>query len=183
MVKARGERLTPKVLAHYLDHYLIMLQLLWLCSFTHLRRPRPLPKFHQFFDVPPKTPPQNFITICSLNFLSNVVQKQTDRQVDKCNSTKNITSLFAKEVIRPFDYILKPQPMQTSSPLTARLIMFFRLQLILATLRHDVTCFVLFSSVSVRVRCRIQNWSKLQLCGCFATHCESVFFNSISSLP
>ena len=68
------------------------------CSFTHLRIPRSLPKFNQFFIVLPRTPlyypgPLRKISSQSVhNFLSNVVHRKTNK------ATKNITS-FAKEVI------------------------------------------------------------------------------------
>ena len=58
MLSLGGQRLTPKVLDHYLHHDLLMLQLLcFVCSFIHLRRPRSPLKFYQFFLVLPRTPP------------------------------------------------------------------------------------------------------------------------------
>ena len=59
MLSLGGERLTLKVLDHYLHHDLGMVPLLWwgFCSFTHLRTPRSPPKFNQFFIVLPRTPP------------------------------------------------------------------------------------------------------------------------------
>ena len=59
MLSLGGERLTPKLLDHYLYNDLGMLPLLWgfFCSFTHLRIPKSLPKFTQIFIVQPKTPP------------------------------------------------------------------------------------------------------------------------------
>ena len=102
MLSLGGERLTPKVLNHYLHHDLGMQQL--LCYFyAHLL-------ILEYSDHQ-----QNLISsslyypgalrkISSQsvhNFLSNVVYSQTDRQT---NTTKNITS-FAKEVKIAMSYI------------------------------------------------------------------------------
>ena len=60
-----SDRLTPKILDHYLHHNLFMLQLLWcfFCSFTHHKRQTSPPNFSQFFIISPRTLPENFIHI------------------------------------------------------------------------------------------------------------------------
>ena len=88
------ERLTPKVLDHYLHHDLVMLQLVcFFCSFTHLRRSRSPPKFNQFFIVLSRTlptpPPIKFHP--SLFIIFGVMFPQIDRQTN-IHATKNITS-------------------------------------------------------------------------------------------
>ena len=66
MLSLCGERLTSKVLDHYLHHDLIMLQLVFFGSFTHLRRPRSPPKFNVLHcttqDISIKFHPNPFIT-------------------------------------------------------------------------------------------------------------------------
>ena len=59
MLSLASERLTPKVLDHYLHHDLVMLPLLcrFYCSFTHPRIPRSPWKLNQFFIVLPRTLP------------------------------------------------------------------------------------------------------------------------------
>ena len=96
MLSLGGERLTPKVLDHYLHHDLAMLPLL-RCLFTHLLILE-YPDHHQnLFSSSLYYPgPLHKISSQSVhNVLSNVVHRQTDRQT---NATKNITS-FTKEVI------------------------------------------------------------------------------------
>ena len=56
MLSLGVERLTPKVLNHYLHHDLGMQQLLW-CFFTHRRISRSPPKFNQFFIILLRTTP------------------------------------------------------------------------------------------------------------------------------
>ena len=60
-----GDRLSAKILDHYLHHNLFMLQLLWwfFCSFTYHKRQTSPPNFSQFFIIPPRTLPENFMHI------------------------------------------------------------------------------------------------------------------------
>ena len=99
MLSLGGERLTPKVLDHYLHHDLGMLPLLW-CLFAHLLILE-YPDHHQNLISSSLYYPGLLHKMSSQsvhNFLSNVVHRQTNKQTDKqTNATKNITS-FAKEV-------------------------------------------------------------------------------------
>ena len=95
MLNLGGERLTLKVLDHYLHHGLGMLPLLW-CYFAHLlilEYPDHHPNLISSSLYYPG--PLHKISFQSVHtFLSNVVHRQTD---EPTNATKNITS-FAKEV-------------------------------------------------------------------------------------
>ena len=80
MLSLRGERLTPKVLDHYLYHNLVMLLLLWHLFFAHLLILEYL-DHHQNFISSSLYYPGLLHKISSqsiLNFLSNV-HKQTDK--------------------------------------------------------------------------------------------------------
>ena len=102
MLSLGGERLTPKVLNHYLHHDLGMQQL--LCYFyAHLlileysdHQQNLISSSLYYPGALRKISSQSVHT-----FLSNVVYSQTDRQT---NTTKNITS-FAKEVKIAMSYI------------------------------------------------------------------------------
>ena len=90
MLSLGGERLTPKVLDHYLHCNLVMLQLLW-CIFAHLLILDNL-DHHQnlmFFIVPSR--PLHTISAQSIqNFLSNVVHKQTNKQTNQRYQKHNL---------------------------------------------------------------------------------------------
>ena len=95
MLSLGGERLTPKVLNHYLHHDLGMQQLLWY-FFGHLLIVE-YPDHHQSLinsSLYYLWPLRKISSQSVHNFLSNVIQRQTDRQT---NTTNNITS-FAKVV-------------------------------------------------------------------------------------
>ena len=96
MLSLGGERLTPKVLNHYLHPDLGMQQLLW-CFFAHLLIVE-YPDHHQSLinSLLYYLGPLRKISSQSVhNFQSNDVQRQTDRQT---NTTNNITS-FAKNLL------------------------------------------------------------------------------------
>ena len=96
MLSLGGERLTPKVLNHYVHPDLGMQQLLW-CFFVHLLTVE-YPDHHQSLinSLLYYLGPLRKISSQSVhNFQSNVVQRQTDRQT---NTTNNITS-FAKNLL------------------------------------------------------------------------------------
>ena len=96
MLSLDGERLTPKVLNHYLHHDLGMQQLLWWI-FAHWLILE-YPDHHQNIISSSLYYPRPLRKISSQsvhNFLSNVVHSLSDRQTNQ--TTKNITS-FAKEV-------------------------------------------------------------------------------------
>ena len=81
MLSRGGERLTPKVLNHYLHHDLGMLPLLW-CFFAHLLILE-YPDHHQNLIGSLLYNPRPLYQISSQsvhNFLSNVVHRQTDKQ-------------------------------------------------------------------------------------------------------
>ena len=107
MLSLAGERQTPKVLDHYLHHDLVMLLLLWRIFFAHLLILEYLDHHHNLIISILYYPgPLHKISSQSIhNVLSNVVPKQTNRQTDKPNATKNITS-FGKEVITTATTIL-----------------------------------------------------------------------------
>ena len=96
MLSFGGERLTPKVLNHYLHPDLDMQQLLW-CIFAHLLiveypdHQKSLINSLLYYLGPLRKISSQFVH----NFQSNVVQRQTDRQT---NTTNNITS-FAKNLL------------------------------------------------------------------------------------
>ena len=104
MLSLGGERLTPKVLDHYLHHDLGMLPLLW-CFCAHVLILK-YPDHHKNLINSSLYYPGSLHKISSQsvhNFFSNVVHKQTNRKANRqtnrqTNDTKNITS-FAKEVI------------------------------------------------------------------------------------
>ena len=129
MLSLVDERLTPKVLDHYLHHDLGMLPLLWwgiFCSFTHLRIPRSPPQFNQFIVLPRTL--HKILSQSVRNFLSNVDHKQTNRQT---KATKNITS-FAKEVM---DLLLWKD--------STILLKASFLELVITWISHNVPMFVL----------------------------------------
>ena len=98
MLSLGGERLTPKVLDHYLHLDQVVLQLLW-CLFAHLLILEYLDHLQNLIRSSLYYPePFHKISSQSIhNILSNV-HRQTDKQTDtQTNTTKNITS-FAKEV-------------------------------------------------------------------------------------
>ena len=81
-----GERLTPKVLDHYLHHDLGMLPLLW-CFFAHLLILE-YPDHHQNLISSSSYYPGSLHKIAFQsvhNFLSNVVHKQTNQHYQKHN--------------------------------------------------------------------------------------------------
>ena len=91
MLSLGGDRLTPKVLDHYIHHNLVMLLLLWhfFCSFTPLRINRSPPISNPFFIVLPG--PFHKISSQSIhNFLSNVFHKQTNRQTNQRYQKHNV---------------------------------------------------------------------------------------------
>ena len=94
MLSLADERLTLKVLDHYLYHDLVMLPLLWRC-FAHLLILEYVDHHHNFISyLLYYTGPRHKISSQSIhNVCSNAIQKQTDKQTLQ----KNITS-FAKEV-------------------------------------------------------------------------------------
>ena len=80
MLSLGGERLTPKVLDHYLHHDLGMLPLLW-CFFAHLLILE-YPDRHQNLISSSLYLPGPLHKISSKsvhNFLSNIVHRQTDK--------------------------------------------------------------------------------------------------------
>ena len=83
MLSLAGERLTPKVLDHYLHHDLVMLLLLWrFCA--HLLILKYLDHHQNLISSSLYYPGRLKISSLSINnFLSNVVHKQTDKQTDK----------------------------------------------------------------------------------------------------
>ena len=94
-LKKKKKKKKKKVLDHYLHHDLGMLPLLW-CFFAHLLILQ-YPDHHQNLissSLYYSGPVHKISSQSVHNFLSNVVQRQTNRQT---NATKNITS-FAKEV-------------------------------------------------------------------------------------
>ena len=84
MLSLGGERLTPKVLDHYLHHDLGMLRLLW-CLFDHLLILKYLDHHQNLISSSLHYPgPFHIISSQSVyNFLSNVVHRQTNKQTDK----------------------------------------------------------------------------------------------------
>ena len=84
MLSLGGERLTPKVLDHYLHRYLGILPLLW-CLFAHLLILE-YPDHHQnliSFSLYYPGPLHKISTQSVHNFVSNVVHRQTNKQTNK----------------------------------------------------------------------------------------------------
>ena len=91
MLSLGGERLTPKVLDHYLHHDLGILPLLWV-FFAHLLILE-YPDHHQNLISSPLYYPGPLHKISSQtvhNFLSNVVHRQTDRQTNQRYQKHNL---------------------------------------------------------------------------------------------
>ena len=84
MLSLGGERLTPKVLDHYLHPDQVVLQLLWRL-FAHLLILEYLDHLQNLISSSLYyLEPFHKISSESIhNFLSNVVHRQTDRQTDK----------------------------------------------------------------------------------------------------
>ena len=79
-----GEKLTPKVLDHYLHHDLVMLQLLWyvfadLLILEYLDHHQKLITSSLYH----LGPLHKISSQSTHNFVSNVLYKQTDRRTDK----------------------------------------------------------------------------------------------------
>ena len=91
MLSLCGERLTPKVLDHYLHHDLIMATAGAFCSFTPLRRPRSPPKFN-VLHCTTRTSEYNFIKIHSHLYLW--VMLFTNKHTDKPSLPKTQPPLF-----------------------------------------------------------------------------------------
>ena len=92
MLSLAGERLTPKVLDHYLHHDLVMLLLLWrffahLLILEYLDHHQNLISSLLYYQGPLHKLSSQFIH----TFLSNVVHKQTNRQTHKPKLPKTLT--------------------------------------------------------------------------------------------
>ena len=90
MLSLGGERLTPKVLHHYLDHDLGMLPLLWV--FAHLLILE-YPDHHQNAIISSLCYPGPLHKISSqsvCDFLNNVVYRQTDKQTNQRYQKHNL---------------------------------------------------------------------------------------------
>ena len=86
-----GERLTPKVLDHYLHHDLVMLQLLW-CFFAHSLILEYLDHHQNLFSYSLYYPGpfHKVLSLSGYNFLSNVVHRQTDKQTNQRYQKHNL---------------------------------------------------------------------------------------------
>ena len=84
MLNLGGERLTPKVLDHYLHPDQVVLQLLW-CLFAHLLILECLDHLHNLISYSLYYPePFHEISSQSIHtLLSNVVHRQTDKQTER----------------------------------------------------------------------------------------------------
>ena len=94
MLSLGCDRLTPKVLAHYLHHDLGMLPLLW-CLFANLLILE-YPDYHQNLISSSLYFPGPLHKISSqsvYNFLSNVVHRQTNKQTNKPTLPKTLEAL------------------------------------------------------------------------------------------